>query len=263
MKKLLFFALIILLLLAPTGCVPTGCQPDPLRYNGKYPELHVVATNSILGVLGQDADNILVLDEDDFGRVMFAFTGDTSHEEVIAVLVAQKTTKTHSYFYDGANDIFCPLRVAWPYKLTRDLVSERFTDEQIAQLKQDNDWNKEIDDSKLFKAEITIKKNNDIVPWSKRVAAYEQASPIGEVTFDDHYSYNALLTTDADGKSIYYIRGRLYVSGAKSFVFTGSYLFMFDKDGTLIDKTGTEEVTDFWNYHDQLRRFKEINGWRF
>jgi len=255
MKRLLFFMLTIFILVALTGC-----EPDPLYYRGKYPELHVVATNSILGVLGRWGDNMLVLEEDNYGRVMFAFAGTSSYEKVIAVLVAQKTTKTHSYFYDGVSNIFCPLGEISPYKLTQDLVSERFTDEQIAQLKQDNDWNQVIDDGKLFGVKITRKKNNRVVPWDNRQKAFTEVAPYVEI---DPYEYGTLLTTDATEKSIYYMVGRIYDSVSGAVISTESYLFMFGKDGRVINETGTEEVTDFWNYHDQLENFKVVNGWNY
>ena len=46
-------------------------------------------------------------------------------------------------------------------------------------------------------------------------------------------------------------------------IFYPAFIFMFDGYGNLIEDTGVLELTDMWNYREQLREFKEVNGWSF
>jgi hypothetical protein len=36
---------------------------------------------------------------------------------------------------------------------------------------------------------------------------------------------------------------------------------MFNKDGSFDPTNGIMEITDVWNYQDDLKVFKEKNGW--
>ena len=84
MKKAIALLLIICMLLSLGGCV---------AYITSQPDLYVVAVHSLLGVWGGDREGILVLEEDDFGRIMFAYGGstiissNTSIFNVVAVLI--------------------------------------------------------------------------------------------------------------------------------------------------------------------------------
>lgn len=228
---------------------------DTQKYKGKYLELQVIANNSILGVTGYESDKVFILEEDDFGRKMFCFIGSSSNGKVLSVLISQKTTKTDSYFFDGINFIMCEENDAeYTLQIDKNIVYENFTNKELEELKFNNDWGKDIDEQKLFSVKIN-KNKNDTISTNNQRKAFETVSD------DFHGSYSNLLTTDKDGKSLYYMRGYKYDDNLQDYIFTKPYLFMFNKDGTLIDKTGIEELVDLWNYQEQLLKFKEINSW--
>ena len=80
---------------------------------------------------------------------------------------------------------------------------------------------------------------------------------------DDNFWTGAPLTTDKDGKTIYYMGGGTYNEDSKTYTYTTPYLFMFDKKGKVISETGVMEITDIDDYSEQLREFKELNNWCF
>ena len=73
-------------------------------YDGSYPELYVVATHSLLGVWGGGIwEDIFVLERDNFGRTIFAFSGymiagSENSFNILAVLVAGGTAKHRGPF---------------------------------------------------------------------------------------------------------------------------------------------------------------------
>ena len=69
-----------------------------MLYDGEYPELEVVAINSVPGVLRSDmSDQVLVLETDSYGRTLFAcelnrvFTYNSTHNVILAIIISQKT----------------------------------------------------------------------------------------------------------------------------------------------------------------------------
>ena len=88
MKKRLVLALIILAVFVLSAC------DDYTFYDGSHPELFVIASHSLLGVSGGLWEDIMILDEDAFGRILFAYSGFTitndpaSSFNILAVLVA-------------------------------------------------------------------------------------------------------------------------------------------------------------------------------
>jgi hypothetical protein len=251
MKKIIgIISLILILIIHLTGC------DDFQKYLGEHPDLHVIATNSLLGVLGHQGDDIQILEEDHYGRKLFSFLGGTTNSEnyILAVLISQKTTKTDSYFYDNINFIICELDNYT--KVDKDTILQYFTSEQIEVLKQINDWDKETGSQKLFKVHITRKKI-DKIPIRIQRKAFEKVSN------DYHATYSVPLTTDASGKTLYYMRGMKYDDKTREYFFTKSYLLMFDKNQKIIEGTGIMEITDLWNYQQKLKEFKVINNWDY
>ncbi|MCL2829028.1 MAG: hypothetical protein FWD99_09890 [Oscillospiraceae bacterium] len=263
MKKLLALFLAMLMLLPLAGCgVPTG---------GRHPELFVVATHSLLGVLGRDRENTIILEEDDFGRVMFAYGGHTITSSrrgatfnILAVLIAQRTTRTHSYFYSGINVILTEIEGDWwPNArefLDEEFIMEHFSGEQLEQLKVENDWNEELNEDRFFRVSISARFKRRYITTVSEEAQREAAEEafeetLGEATLGSVFLLrsNIPLTMDQDGRVLFLLRS------------DRTFLLMFDSDGALIEETGIMELPDenLWDYRDQLREFKAANGWAF
>jgi len=278
MKRTLAFILAVLMLLPFTGCTPPA--------GGSHPRLFVVASHSLLGVLGRDREDVLILEEDDFGRVMFAYVGHTVTSDrprdmynILAVLIAQRTTRRYSYFYDGINVILHEIDVdcgptAQVY-LNEAFIIEHFSEEQLEQLKEDNSWNEELNEDRFFRVRVATgdkTRHMTSVPVEVRVEAYFVASGgfRRTLTTDSpsvtprrfQHRFDVPLTMDRNGNVIYFIRGGVYDAGTQEWTFYPAFLFMFDRRGNLIEGA-VMELTDLWDYRDQLQEFKELNGWSF
>jgi len=268
MRKLLALFLTVLILLSLAGCTPAS---------GDDRFLHVVAHNSLLGVGEDRQDQIVILEEDDFGRVLFAFAGwgmtsETGRmgDDILAALIVQRTTRRHAYFYDGINAILydiggLPLQTTPFNFLDEAFVMERFSEEQLEQLKEENDWNKELEESRFFRVRVSWRHKREYMTDVSIPTQREAFESVSE--YLHHPSLSAPLTTDKNGNVIYFMREFYSRREGEEVIryLARSFLFMFDSDGNLIEETGIMELPDenLWDYRDQLREFKEANGWAF
>jgi hypothetical protein len=232
---------------------------DFVLYKGSYPELHSIATHSLLGVFGFESNEIFIMEKDEWGRTLFAFVGSSVYtdEYIIAVLIAQETTKTHSYYYDTYNFIVkeCPNYVKYG-DINTDFVEQYFTNEEIQQLKTMNDWDHPIQNNLLFEIKITRRKV-DKISTSKKRAAFDRIT-------DNYNDQDCVpLATDRNGLTLYLFSERTYNYDEEVHEFGNSYLAMFNKTGHLVSEDSLEILNDLWMYQEQLRAFKAKNGWSF
>ena len=268
-KKVFAFTLTALILLSSVGCT------NPFYYNGSHPELFVVATHSLLGVRGGIGQDILILEEDAFGRVLFAYVGftlarnDMAFYNILAILIAQKTTEEHSYFYPGINFIFYEIEVqnrspqttsARELFLDQGFVMDRICEAQLDQLKIENNWNEALNEDKFFR--VPISRHHKV---RYMTAVSEEARQEAYLTVAEGVqllpAYSIPLTMDINGNIIFFARGRRRDNA--TWIFYPAVLLMFDADGNFIKETGAMELTDLRDYRDQLREFKEANNWSF
>ena len=255
----------------------TSCN-NPTYFNRDHPELYVIATHSLLGVWGMWGDSILFLEEDSFGRIMFAYTGNSitsdnrTMDNILAILIAQKISNTYSYFYQGINfilhEIYGPPRgpttPASDIFFNKCFVKNHFSSEQIEQLKLENSWNEKLNYDKFFRVFISRHRRTHYLTY---ISDESQKDAYLSVVDNARFIIgrdSIPLTMDKNGNIVYFIRGRYRDSEMRQlWIYYPAFLFMFDSNGILIEETGTMELTDLWNYRDQLREFKELNGWSF
>jgi hypothetical protein len=252
MRKCVIVLMLLGLLVLASGC------PGPVRftYVDSNPELWTIAVNSLF-VRGYYDDKVIVVDSDNYGRVMFLYLGYRDDYDFVSLMVSQKTTDKEAYFYDGINYLLeeeTMLEHHW--EATLDLIPYYFSTNQIENLKTINDWNKPIDEGKLFKVEITNRKY-DKYSDKQLEEAFNTVSPYFHKTFVDY------LTTDKNGYSVYLMIGVRYDETLRKRVRDQAYLFMLDKDGKLVGPDAVEPIDDLWHYQEQLYKFKEKNGWAF
>ena len=252
MKNNVFaFTLAVLILLSSAGCT------IPFYYDGSHPELFVVATHSLLGVRGGIGEDILILEDDAFGRIMFAYVGSTlarnnmAFYNILAILIAQKTTEEHSYFYPGINFILYEINVPnrSPQRVSakelffdEDFVMERVYEGQLDQLKIENSWNEKLNEDEFFRVPIS-RHNKARYMTSVSEEAQQEAylATIGDVQF--HRNAGSIpLTMDKNGNVIFFVRGSRRDNA--TWIFYPAVLLMFDADGNLIENTGAMELTD-------------------
>jgi len=83
--------------------------------------------------------------------------------------------------------------------------------------------------------------------------AYEQVASPQDVYSRGLFYY---LTSDNYDRHIYFFR-----CTEEDKVYTKSYAVIFNSDGSFDTSHGIMEITDFWHYQDDLKAFKERNGW--
>ena len=100
------------------------------------------------GVQSETGDELLILDEDDFGRTLYTvclnrdmmvLDKTRSYDwKVLALVITQGSDESYVYFYGEQN--YRMLTIPGTAVLTKELVDEHFDETVISQLKQENDW---------------------------------------------------------------------------------------------------------------------------
>ncbi|HAN21305.1 MAG: hypothetical protein A2Y15_07315 [Clostridiales bacterium GWF2_36_10] len=245
MKKI--YTLIIILTLLFSGC------DNFSRYKLDNPEFFTEATSSLLGVRGDEFDQTCLIESDEYGRGMFAYNSYSSDsKKVFALLIYQKKDNKYIYYYSDCNYLVKPIDEHYETSIPSEEIERYFTKEDIEQLKSLNDWNKELDENKYFRTKIYKEKDDPISEDSVKKAFSTKRN---SQEFNSGYSF--FLSSDENDNSIYFVRGF-----DKNYNLTKSYIIFFDSKGNFNEVNGIEEVTDIWNYTQQLSDFKEKNGWK-
>ncbi|MCL2253498.1 MAG: hypothetical protein FWC09_03565 [Lachnospiraceae bacterium] len=236
-KNLILYALLILILLS--GCEGTS---TPKLYPGDYSDLYTVAINTMLdswgAVGGWYSIRINIIEQDAYGRVLFQYYESKVNH---CLIISQLTEEQFVYFYPDYNFISSS--------------EDNFSMEQINELKERNDWNMDLNIDKCIRKEITIlKEEGNIIKDSKFEAFYYDL-------YDDEPSFISAnyFSKDDYGRSIYTTRSR----GKRTVTYSGDdiIIMMFYPDGTYNKEVGYFELTELYNYQDELKQFKERNNW--
>jgi len=253
-KKAFFASIIILFFVCPLmGCQFTG-------YKGEHPELYTVAVNSLLGMKGYHSHGdaiIKLIEEDAFGRKLFSYYEDSYYGEgwpnSFSYLICQKEDGAYVYYYADYSFI----SKEW------NGLELPFTNEEIEELKMENDWGKEINEEKLVKVEISRKKNEPNVKIERKdydilfQKIAEEKGRKGDGTMV--YPYPIYLTSDTYGRLIYYATA-IHKDMDKEDVEL-HLVIIFNPDGSYDEDTCVLELKDLYNYQDDLKDLKEANNW--
>lgn len=163
------------LCLLPLLCC--GCQ-DYEGYTGNYPELFSVAVNSIPDakgcLLGGEITHqpiLCFIEEDNYARKMFVYSeirdpedqyGNTYDNRQIYLMICQAAIDGYAYYYNEKNLVVSvisdfPTRIKYGGTGQVSSIKEPlkdFSTEMITQLKNNNDWGKEVDIDKCKKVKI-------------------------------------------------------------------------------------------------------------
>jgi hypothetical protein len=222
-----------------------SCTPSTPEYTGDYPELFSIALNSIPGTEGyllgevRHQPVLTVLEEDDYGRVLF-FYSETWAISPHSLVICQKSDSEFTYFYSDYNFISSQ--------------DDTFSDEEIEYLKKKNDWGMELNESKCLKVNIVREKEVKSIEFNALREMYRGALGDDARPFDD--SYISSFITDDYGRCIYIGYGKHGERDHPSVA-----IMMLNPDGTCDPETGAMELMDLYEYQDVLLEFKERNGW--
>jgi len=254
--KILIVLSVLLLALSLTGC-------RYKRYKGKYPELYSVAINSLLWNSGQSAaagklvdPKIEIIEEDSYGRILFSYIEQCYARATIAfdsLLICQKSDEEFTYFYPDYNFV----------SIEREPYSHnyyKFSVDEIQTLKNLNDWDKEVDLEKCVKVEIT--RNKPKLQIDKEVFDKLFRKAIKHESENKLFIHTDFLISDNYGRSIYYGFGEEKLGSDKNYQKRYFYrVFIFNPDSSYNEETCILEPTDYYNYQDELKAFKELNNW--
>lgn len=135
MKKMIAFLLILLLMCG----ILAGCGL------AEELELAVCGAYGVPGMMVAElkggSHELQIIERDSQGRILYSFTADNTitQKEETALVICQHIGNDTGYFYEDICYLFAP-----------------YSDEQITQLKQANDWSKELNFDKMTSRPIRV-----------------------------------------------------------------------------------------------------------
>ena len=241
-------------------------------YSGEYPELYSVAINSLLGTTGRyhhgagtEDPKIVAYDEDSFGRKLFIYD-ENSRISMFSLIISQTSDEKNAYFYPDINffsisfDEYRERNLAswsWPERSESDeeFNARRFTffpEEAVEDLKRLNNWDLPLDLDRCVTVDIVRNKEKGPFKNSSLRGIYEEV--LGEDGYNSHLVYHHF--TDEYGRSIY-----LFCGYSQSEQTARDVLVLIQPDMTYDEGIGVMDLTDPTNYQQELKGFKEKNGW--
>ena len=246
MKRILLTVLAVIMLFSVGGC-------SKKPYAGDRADLYTVALNSLLWVSGvswegdKETDpTIEILEEDSYGRVLFTYREKNfgSVMSFCSMLIMQKTEDGSVYFYPDVNAV-C-LRV------TLNGESTSFPEETIASLKEQNDWNKEVDVEKCVKKEIGATPLESIKEGKENAEIIYEA--LSQYKTPTQWTFYKGMSDDY-GRAIYH--GWMVDSEGR----WESLALLLNLDMTYDSETCYFTPANRYDYMDELQAFKALNHW--
>lgn len=243
-KKLILFFICVLVVFCLSGCAYT-------HYTGENTDLYTIAVNSLLWTNGHSFETdrysnseIEILEKDNYGRILFLYEEKYfSGGQIVfsSLLICQKKEDNYVFYYPDYNFISIERN---PY------LNEKidFSIEQIEELKNLNDWNKEINLEKCVKKEISNTKqkveiNDEILnEIFSRYDGYENNCEVYYLTNDDYGRFICYGTAIVQEEYVYLV-------------------MIFNPDSTYNAETCFYEPADYYNYQEEFKQFKELNNW--
>ena len=241
-----------------SGCF-LALKPEDFIYRGDHPEILTVAMNAILGTPSYfvseivEFPEIIAVEADDYGRTLYIYSdNDTS------LIISQHSDDEYVYFYPHycfiSIDRLKSGRSIGYYHSNPPLpiedIEESFTPEAIEELKSRNDWNLPMNLDNAIRAQIV-----NIKPDRRGPVDDDALSLFYESFFEEKITGNRVrpkfdyFKSDDYGRSIYSFGG----VGNRYFV------VLFQPDGTF--EQGVMELSNRYQYQDELKAFMELSGW--
>ena len=161
-NKIFSFMLLLCLMICMNGCTKYY-----KGYQGEFPELYTVAVYSLPEIRGYSGTSpeptyydpsIKIVEEDEYGRILFAYN-EIYMDEKIYLLIMQKTDDKFAYYYQDINYLIGNGKM-FEYENDFDAaIDNGFSNSEMEELKELNDWGREFDETKFIKVEITRKKS--------------------------------------------------------------------------------------------------------
>jgi len=262
----------VLLVLLILSMLLTSCVQGETEYTGDYPELFSVALGSTLGTRGYrivgglrgvEQPGVSILEEDDFGRVLFLYgeneifrSREAAGRTITTIInehiymVAQKIDGDYVYFYPHYNFVIRRQEVRSAIESYFDDIPALSADD-LDTLKEANSWNQELSDDSAFE-KVRIVRQKEGGPLSSNQLADARLEIFPDLEVGRRMAARGMnfLRTDRYGRSVYSTWGN------------GTFVaIVFQPDQSFNVEIGVLEITDMFNYQTELRLFMEANGW--
>ena len=259
MKKFVAVFLCAVFLLLLTSCV----DPD-FHYEGEHMDLAAATLYSIPGVTSEANDEFVILEKDNYGRVMFLGLlrgGSLIREDVenwsggvLTVMITQKADDTSVWFYEDRNYVM--QIVPETLTLTETTVKTYFSEASLTALKEKNDWNAPLatEDPRMYKAPISLDKNTS-KPMKMAASAINKV----EEAIEEVNTRQILLRQHEDGRTLFFV---LSIHREHDPMTYEWYMVMCDAKGRLMDeKKGIRLLNRTDDLATQVLGFCANNGW--
>lgn len=253
---ILILVMIVLIAISLSGCLVPF---DPvLRYSGEHVALDAAAIYSMPGVESLDSDEILILEQDAYGRTLYAICLDNDFIlldanrafswKVLALVVLQGQDDSHVYFYGEQN--YRMTKIEGTTQLSEEVVTKEFDDETISQLKAANDWNIPTEDASRVpvKAPIQLEKGNLLN--AKQDAMLEK--------YIGNNLRSQFLREDQNGRKLYFV---VRIHNHQSFTTYTWYAVLLNADGSINGPENIRELASLQTIHEDIKDFLETQNW--
>lgn len=244
------------------------------RYRGDHKDLYTVAVNNIFGIYGRESNGELVYDPeiriietDDYGRVLFFYSEyydgylNDEADYGMAIVIMQSSKDGYAYYYRDQCYMPC-------FDVTDDweTISAKLASETLEELKNANDWGRELNEERCVKAKLTEKKpEGKLQPED---AVFDQI--LFPYMLRNGYTgrdrsicrYSVYCETDAYGKELYYVYGATKDPGVDGETVYASYDFavILNADGTC-PQNGIAEIPALADSAAVISKLKLDTNW--
>ena len=239
-------------------------------YDGDHPDLYTVAVNNVFGIDGKYSNGevtknprIEVIETDDYGRTLFFYNElyGTQIEYGMAFVISQKTEDGFVYYYQ--DDCYLPY---FDSEHDLDVIMENIDRGVIEMLKERNDWNMELNESKCTKSEFTKEKpkgkvDTFSIEHDKKIEEYAKANGVDE-SATVNSSYFKFCNSDYEGKELFYVSGNIMKTDENGKTISESFVYavIFGADGNIVEN-GIVEIKNPRTSHELIKTLKEQTGW--
>lgn len=235
-------------------CIISLCGCDMNLRMTPYPLDHVMAVTQTShaypgGNAAEFDSRSEILETDEYGRVLFAFNSGFGG---YSIGIRQKNDEENVYYYDN---------VSFLVGLTK---YKEYDPEDLELLKEENDWNKPLNEEKMVKRRLVNKyglyKNIEPVLDQKDLQKVFHASIAdGEKV----WTYVYLCDENPTGQQLFYVERRINTSTTGDYEYEefDKYLMILNADGSCDSSNYLCKIDDWDHIKIILAEIKENNGW--
>lgn len=150
-NKVLLVSVIVMILTL------VSCEPNAFRYRDEHQELYAAANYSVFGMETRESDRVIEVEKDSCGRVLYLVLSGSPvspGEKIVVLGIVQAYTDAEVQYYENRNVAHCLVNADEVFPFTKETGLTHFTKQQIDDLKEANDWEKEFDESKCTKQPV-------------------------------------------------------------------------------------------------------------